>query len=39
VKFIRDGRMVVVPNHRGDLKTGLLRAIYRAVGWSWPPQR
>jgi hypothetical protein len=29
--------VVVVPNHRGDLKTGTLRAIYRDAGWRWPP--
>ncbi|HEU0218950.1 MAG TPA: type II toxin-antitoxin system HicA family toxin [Stellaceae bacterium] len=39
VKFTKDGRMVVVPNHRSDLKTGLLRAIHRDAGWPWPPGR
>jgi predicted RNA binding protein YcfA (HicA-like mRNA interferase family) len=36
VKFTRDGRMVIVPNHPGDLRTGTLRAIYRDAGWPWP---
>jgi predicted RNA binding protein YcfA (HicA-like mRNA interferase family) len=37
VIFTKDGRVVVVPNHRGDLKTGTLRAICSAAGWRWPP--
>ena len=36
VKFTKEGRMVIVPNHPGDLKTGTLRAIYRNAGWQWP---
>jgi predicted RNA binding protein YcfA (HicA-like mRNA interferase family) len=36
VKFTKAGRVVVVPNHRGDLKIGTLRAIYRDAGWQWP---
>jgi predicted RNA binding protein YcfA (HicA-like mRNA interferase family) len=28
---------VIVPNHRGDIPTGTLRAIFRAAGWLWPP--
>ena len=28
---------VIVPNHPGDLKRGLLQSICRAAGW--PPQR
>jgi hypothetical protein len=39
VKFTKEGRMVIVPNHSGDPKTGLVRAIYREAGWPWPPQR
>jgi predicted RNA binding protein YcfA (HicA-like mRNA interferase family) len=40
VKFTKGGsRMVIVPNHRGDLKIGIVRAIYRDAGWPWPPQR
>jgi predicted RNA binding protein YcfA (HicA-like mRNA interferase family) len=30
---------ISVPNHRGDLKPGLLRSITRAAGWEWPPAR
>jgi predicted RNA binding protein YcfA (HicA-like mRNA interferase family) len=38
VKFTKaGGRMVIVPNLRGDLKTGLVRAIYREAGWPWAP--
>ena len=36
VVFHRDGRTVVVPNHRGDLKTGTLQRIYHDAGWDWP---
>ena len=36
VIFRKDSRTVVVPNHRGDLKTGTLRRIYRDAGWDWP---
>ena len=40
IKFTKaGGRMVIVPNHRGDLKIGIVRAIYRDAGWPWPPQR
>ena len=39
VIFRRDGRTVVVPAHRGDLKTGTLRGIYRDAGWDWPERR
>jgi predicted RNA binding protein YcfA (HicA-like mRNA interferase family) len=28
---------VAVPNHRGDLPIGTLRAIARDAGWKWPP--
>jgi predicted RNA binding protein YcfA (HicA-like mRNA interferase family) len=36
VKFTyAGGRMVIVPNLRRDLKTGLVRAIYREAGWPW----
>ena len=38
VKFQKEGRSVIVPNHPGDLRTGTLRAIYRDAGWSWPPR-
>jgi predicted RNA binding protein YcfA (HicA-like mRNA interferase family) len=39
-KFTKPGRpMVTVPNHPGDLKSGLLRSIARAAGWEWPPSR
>jgi predicted RNA binding protein YcfA (HicA-like mRNA interferase family) len=34
--FVTGGRMVVVPNHRSDLKTGTLQAICRDAGWEWP---
>jgi predicted RNA binding protein YcfA (HicA-like mRNA interferase family) len=37
VKFRKEGRTVIVPNHPGDLKRGLLQSICRAAGW--PPQR
>jgi len=38
--FTMPGRAnISVPNHRGDLKPGLLRSIARAAGWEWPPQR
>ena len=39
VKFTKDDHMVIVPNHRGDIKTGTLRAIYRDAGWQWPLRR
>lgn len=35
--FNKDGRIVVVPTHRGDLPIGTLRSIFRAAGWGWPP--
>jgi predicted RNA binding protein YcfA (HicA-like mRNA interferase family) len=39
-KFSKPGYPnVIVPNHRGDLKRGLLRSIAEAAGWEWPPQR
>jgi predicted RNA binding protein YcfA (HicA-like mRNA interferase family) len=28
---------VIVPNHREDIPTETLRAIFRAAGWLWPP--
>ena len=38
VKFQKESRIVIVPNHRGDLAIGTLRAIYRDAGWQWPPR-
>ena len=39
-KFMKSGsQSVIVPDHRGDLKQGLLRSICRAAGWEWPPER
>ena len=32
-KFVRDGRMVVVPHPKKDLPTGTARAIARQAGW------
>jgi predicted RNA binding protein YcfA (HicA-like mRNA interferase family) len=37
--FSKDGRTVVVPNHRGDIAPGTLRSICRAAGWEYPPKR
>lgn len=31
--FVKDGRMIVVPDHRGDLKPGLEKAIKKMAGW------
>jgi predicted RNA binding protein YcfA (HicA-like mRNA interferase family) len=39
VVFAKTGRVVVVPNHRGDIKPGTLRSICRGAGWDYPPQR
>jgi predicted RNA binding protein YcfA (HicA-like mRNA interferase family) len=39
VKFQKNGRTVIVSNHRGDIPAGTLRAIFRDAGWQWPPQR
>ncbi len=37
--FLKGGRIVVVPNHKGDIKPGTLRSICRGAGWEYPPQR
>ena len=37
--FRKDGRRVVVSNHRGDIPTGTLREICRTAGWEHPPAR
>jgi predicted RNA binding protein YcfA (HicA-like mRNA interferase family) len=34
--FSKDGRVVIVAAHPGDLPLGTLRSIYRAAGW--PPR-
>lgn len=39
VVFLKARRVVVVPNHRGDIKPGTLRSICRGAGWEYPPQR
>jgi predicted RNA binding protein YcfA (HicA-like mRNA interferase family) len=40
VKWEKAGhKTVVVPNHRGDILKGLLRAICKDAGWEWPPGR
>ena len=39
MKFRKDDRTVIVPNHPGVLSTGTLQAIYRDAGWQWPPER
>jgi predicted RNA binding protein YcfA (HicA-like mRNA interferase family) len=31
-------RIVVLPNHRGDLAPGTLRSICDAAGWQYPPK-
>jgi predicted RNA binding protein YcfA (HicA-like mRNA interferase family) len=37
--FKKDGRRVVVANHRGDVPSGTLRAICAQAGWEYPPRR
>jgi predicted RNA binding protein YcfA (HicA-like mRNA interferase family) len=37
VKFRKDSRTVIVPNHPGDLRVGTLRRIFRDAGWQWRP--
>lgn len=32
-KFVRDGRIVIVPHPKKDLPFGTARAIARAAGW------
>ena len=39
VIFKRDGKRVVVSNHKGDIPTGTLRAICEQAGWEYPPER
>lgn len=39
VVFSKVGQVVVVPNHRGDIKPGTLRSICRGAGWTYPPER
>ncbi len=36
--FRKNGRRVVVENHRGDIPTGTLRQICKQAGWEWPPR-
>lgn len=31
--FEKDGRLIVVPDHRGDLKPGVERDIKKRAGW------
>ncbi len=31
-------KIVVVPNHRGDIPIGTLKHICRFAGWEFPPQ-
>ncbi len=37
VIFAKDGRIVVVTNHPGDIARGTLRSICKQAGWVWPP--
>lgn len=37
--FTRESRMVVVSNHKGDIKPGTLRSICRGANWDYPPKR
>jgi predicted RNA binding protein YcfA (HicA-like mRNA interferase family) len=37
--FRKTGRIVVVPNHSGDIKPGTMRSICRGAGCEYPPQR
>src|SRR5215213_2283441 len=39
VVFSKGGRTVVVPNHAGDIKPGMLRSICHGAGWEYPPKR
>jgi predicted RNA binding protein YcfA (HicA-like mRNA interferase family) len=39
IVFSKDGRTVIVANHRGDVPAGTLRAICRQAGWEYPPKR
>jgi predicted RNA binding protein YcfA (HicA-like mRNA interferase family) len=36
--FRKEGKRVVIANHRGDIPTGTLREICRQAGWEWPPK-
>jgi len=29
--------LVTVSMHKGDIKKGTLRSIFRQAGWQWPP--
>ena len=31
-------QIVVLPNHRGDIKPGTLRTICAIAGWEYPPE-
>ena len=31
--FLKDGKMIVVPDHRGDLKPGVEKDISKKAGW------
>lgn len=31
--FVKDGRLIVVPDHRGDLKPGVEKDIKTKAGW------
>jgi predicted RNA binding protein YcfA (HicA-like mRNA interferase family) len=39
VVFLDAGRIVIVSNHREDIKPGTLRSICRGAGWEYPPKR
>jgi hypothetical protein len=39
VVFLKAGRIVIVSNHREDIKPGTLRSICRGAGWEYPPKR
>jgi predicted RNA binding protein YcfA (HicA-like mRNA interferase family) len=39
VVFLKEARIVVVPNHCGDIRPGTLHSICRGAGWDYPPQR